>query len=470
MAAAGARGAILCRPAYQCQRANCDGYRWQHIADAKGEPLICTWCQTPFPKRPQMRPVPPRQARATAVGARRDVSNVKGDGKGKGKDKNNQDKGKGKDRNPNQNQANKGKGAAAAPPQARTGPRRAPWWRGEEAPATTEGDVDYDNPTAAQLADPIFQCTATMKFARKMGNPNLEAQYAAIKEFEEQKLEAAKPPQERVRALDQRIQKLQEEKNHLEVQQSDLSDELHALLERQESLEEQIHGYETQLKTLYLERDDVAAALPAEPVPVDSAHVDFGTFVTKGVQMVKEAGKDQAPRLLELLYDQLQTAIHQLPDRGPGTAAPAAQVQPAAVRPPVQQQALHVQAVPSPAALPVPHPAGMDEQAAVDQDGFQKVRRTHRRTATAKAGPFPPAPRSSTPPRGGTPAQPAAAHVGDILNAPDHDLDDQKELTPVAEHADDARQGQLQEILPQVDGALRPGDGNQNQRGGGNLT
>ena len=144
-----ARGAVLCKPAYQCQRANCDGFRWQHVADAKGEALVCKWCDTPFPKRPQMRPVPAKQARrALSAGARRPGATggttngmEKGRGKGMGKD-NYKGLGKGTDL---------GKGKATAP-KAKSPPKRAPWWRGAAGnPEATQGDVDYDNPTKAQL-------------------------------------------------------------------------------------------------------------------------------------------------------------------------------------------------------------------------------------------------------------------------------------------------------------------------------
>ena len=111
----------------------------------------------------------------------------------------------------------------------------------------------------------------------------------------------------------------------------------------------------------------------------------------------------------------------------------------------------------------------LDEQAEADL-GFQKVRRKHRRDVASKSGPMA-APRPSrSPHRAGTPAVTAPSRSGDILNAPDLDLEEVTP-TPITDANDiDTRSGRIQEALPQVDGALLPGDRHQNQRGGGNLT
>ena len=84
---------------------------------------------------------------------------------------------------------------------------------------------------------------------------------------------------------------------------TELNSKVHDLMEEQESVDKHINEYEGQLKPLYMERDEIAAHIPSQAMAVDPEHVDFGAYVTKGVQLVKGAGKEQGSRLLELLYD-----------------------------------------------------------------------------------------------------------------------------------------------------------------------
>ena len=71
--------------AYCCARKGCGGYRFVHSALAHNEPLECSQCGDPFPKKTWMLPEPRRSLRDEAARGRGPKGTTKGASKGKGK-------------------------------------------------------------------------------------------------------------------------------------------------------------------------------------------------------------------------------------------------------------------------------------------------------------------------------------------------------------------------------------------------